>query len=279
MKPTRPALRYFGGKWRLADWIISHFPEHRVYVEPFGGAASVLLQKPRVNFEVYNDLDDLVVDVFRVLQDPEKAEQLKSMLTYTPFARREYELAQDRGESLCEIERCRRTIIRSFMGHGSNSISEVSGFRGRGIRQNTPPQVDWTRYPDAIASFVDRLRGVVIESRPAVRVIAAHDDPQTLFYVDPPYVHSTRGRRHDYRHEMTNDDHLELAAALHDVQGFVVLSGYESDLYADLYGDWECVRRHARADGAEANRIEVIWLNPAASNGKPQEQLFTHESQ
>ena len=87
---TLPEKRYHGGKWRLAPWIIEHFPPHRVYVEPFGGAASVLLRKPRSYAEVYNDRWSDVVNVFRVLRDPVRAAALKRLIALTPFARDEF---------------------------------------------------------------------------------------------------------------------------------------------------------------------------------------------
>src|SRR3990172_7088785 len=93
--PTRPALRYFGGKWRLAPWIVSHFPAHRIYVEPFGGGASVLIRKPRSYGEIYNDIDSHVVNVFRVLRDPQTADELEQLLRLTPFARDEFVLARE----------------------------------------------------------------------------------------------------------------------------------------------------------------------------------------
>ena len=120
--PTRPVLRWHGGKWRLAPWIISHFPPHRSYVEPFGGAASVLLRKERSYGEVYNDLDDLVVNLFRVLRHPEWGGALLESLCLTPFSRIEFEQAIEPGEG-DPIEAARRLIIRSFMGFGSNAHS------------------------------------------------------------------------------------------------------------------------------------------------------------
>lgn len=121
----RPVLRWHGGKWLLAHWIIEHFGPHRVYVEPFGGAASVLLRKQRSYAEVYNDLDDDAVNLFRVLRS-DRANELVDALRMTPFAQVEFLAAYKRCEE--EVERARRLIIRSFMGFGSNGHHRLTGF-------------------------------------------------------------------------------------------------------------------------------------------------------
>ena len=123
----RPVLRYHGGKYRLAPRLIKIFPPHRVYTEAFGGGASVLMQKPRSYAEIYNDLDGEVVNVFRVLQNRRKARNLEQLLRLTPFARKEFLLGYKRGQT--DVERARRTIIRSFMGFGSDSISRMKASR------------------------------------------------------------------------------------------------------------------------------------------------------
>ncbi len=230
--PTRPALRYYGGKWRLGPWIISHFPPHRCYVEPYAGAASVLLQKPRSYAEVYNDLDGEIVNLFRVLRDPAQARELERLLRLTPYARVEFEQSyQAAGDP---IEQARRSIARSYMGFGSASLeTTVTGFRDNAKRSGTIPAHDWARFPAQLEHFCNRLAGVVIESRDALEVIQRQDDRTTLFYVDPPYPHITRGRVrvHRYRVEMSDEQHRQLAAALHQVKGIVVLSGYDCELY------------------------------------------------
>jgi DNA adenine methylase len=259
--PTRSVLQYHGGKWRLASWIISHFPPHRIYVEPFGGAASVLLRKPRSHVEVYNDLDSEIVNVFRVLRDPASARELERVLRLTPFAREEFELSYIRDED--PIEQARRTIVRSFMGFGSAALNRTTGFRAKAIRSGTTPSREWAHYPDQIGAFVERLRGVVIENRPAIEVIRQHDSRETLHYVDPPYVHAARcaGMADNYRHEMTDDDHRELAEVLRSVRGAVVVSGYPTPLYEELYAGWRMVARSAYADGTQ-RRTEALWLSP-----------------
>lgn len=287
--PGRPILRYHGGKYRLAPWVISFFPEHRIYCEPFGGGASVLLQKPRTYAEIYNDLDSEVVNVFRVLRCPALAKDLANLLYLTPFAREEFvecyqplELGQDAyGEQVVDpVEMARRTIIKSFMGFGSNAImsknpkgmrtassqwrSPSTGFRADTHRSGTTPAYDWTHWPAHIPAFVERLRGVVIENRDALEVMTQHDREDCLHYVDPPYVFSTRNTPGgSYRHEMTDDDHRKLAAFLLELEGMVVLSGYPSALYDELYGGWQRFEKAHRADKA-AKRVEVIWVNPAA---------------
>ena len=161
--PTRPVLRYHGGKWRLAPWILSFFPLHRIYVEPFGGAASVLLRKPRSFAEVYNDLDAEVVHVFRVLRDPAMAAVLREQLELTPWSRREFYDAYQPTED--PVERARRTIIRSFMSHGTTSRRRNrTGFRAKAYRQNQTGSQDWVNYPPMVEFFVERLRGVTMIS-------------------------------------------------------------------------------------------------------------------
>lgn len=281
MPPTRPVLRYHGGKWRLAPWIISHFPPHRVYVEPFGGAASVLLRKPRSYAEVYNDLDDEVVTLFRVLRDPPQAARLIELVRLTPFARKDFEASYAPSDD--PLERSRRLIVRAYMGFGSDGHNggTRTGFRANTNHSHTTPASDWRNLPEGLEKIVERLRGVVIEHRDAVEIMRQHDGPATLHYVDPPYLFGTRSpkarrngeRYHVYRHELTDVEHETLARHLHDLEGAVVLSGYPSALYERLYGDWSCIERAALADGARP-RVEALWLNPAAAAGVSQGQLF-----
>ena len=271
MNLTRPILRYHGGKWRSAARIIAHFPPHRIYTEPFGGAASVLLRKPRSYAEVYNDLDGEIVNLFRVLRSPTQARELIRILKLTPFARAEFELSYITADD--PIEQARRTVTRSFMGFASTVTGKWStGFRSNSNRSGTTPAHDWHNYPDALLAAVERLRGVVIENRPALDVMQAHDGPQTLHYIDPPYPYETRNKRwagNAYRHEMTDDDHRELATALRGVEGMVVISGYSCALYDDeLYPDWGRISFNTRADGAQ-KRTEVLWISPKCRRTLP----------
>jgi len=263
--PTRPIVRYHGGKWRLAPWIISHFPAHRVYVEPFGGGGSVLLRKGRSYAEVYNDLDAEIVNLFRVARD--EGRELVRRIRLTPFARDEYISAfKDVSDP---IERARLTVIRAYMGFWSNSINRMvkSGFRANTKRSHTIPSHDWAGFPECLVTIMHRLHGVVVENRDAVEVMEAQDGPETLHYVDPPYVHSTRmegAAEHGYAHEMTDDQHRALAEVLRSLKGMVIVSGYPSDLYMQLFADWRRDDMAARADGAR-ERTECLWMNPAAS--------------
>lgn len=260
---TRPALRYHGGKYRLAPWIIQHFPPHRVYTETFGGGASVLLRKPRSYAEVYNDLDGELCNLFTVARD--HGDRLQHAITLTAFARDEF--VQSYQASADPIEQARRTVIRSFMGFGSGAASGKStGFRANSNRSGTTPAHDWANYPESLRAIIERLRGVVIENKDAREIMQSHDTPETLHYVDPPYVMSTRSDAgSDYRHEMNDADHEALAETLRGLTGMVVLSGYASALYDHLYADWQPFTKAALADGA-AERTELLWLNPACAD-------------
>lgn len=261
--PTRPIVHYHGGKWMLAPWIISHFPVHRCYVEPFGGGASVLLRKERAHSEVYNDLDGEIVNVFRVARD--KGEELAARLALTPYSREEFDLTYERTEDA--VEQARRTIARTFMGFGSNTFKENAdgtimrtGFRRQSGGSGRTPARDWQNYPSGLELITERLQGVVLENRDAQEIMEVHDASTTLHYIDPPYLLSTRSDAGaDYRHEMNEREHRQLASFLKKLKGMVIVSGYPSELYDRIYKGWTRVQRSALADGA-SKRTEVLWM-------------------
>jgi DNA adenine methylase len=278
-KIKRPVLRYHGGKFLLAKWIISHFPKHRTYVECFGGGGSVLMQKPRSYAEIYNDKWDTVVNVFEVLRNPITAKELERIIRLTPFSRTEFNKCGEieLAKVTDPIEKARRTILRSFAGFGSASTNAKysTGFRANSNRSGTTPAHDWVNYSDNITSFVERLKGVVIENKDYRDVIAQHDSSETLIYLDPPYVHSTRNMLRGnatYAWEMTDQDHIEMAEILSKVKGMAIISGYDCELYKSLFSDWLKIQRKTFGDGA-VERTECLWLNDRAGKNLNR-QLF-----
>jgi len=260
----RSALRYFGGKWALAPWIIENMPEHRVYVEPFGGAASVLLRKPRSKVEVYNDLDEEIVGLFRILQSPDKCRELVRLLKRTPYARREFELAFKATDD--PLIRAQRAIIRAYMSFhhtalflpGKKTFADARHRRGGHCKA-----FEWRTYPRHLAHVCRRLRCVVIECRDALDVIRAQDTPDALMFVDPPYVHATRDKAARYRHELDDTQHVELLTLLKGCKSKVLISGYASALYDDLLTGWQrLTRKHYAASACTETRTEVLWIKP-----------------
>ena len=272
--PSRPALRYIGGKWQLARWVIAHFPPHDTYVEPFGGGASVLLQKPKAQFDVYNDLDSRVVRFFRVLR--ERHDDLVRALELTPYSREETLSATRARYEECEddVEAARRFFILSWQGRGG-AVSQWSGgwryHRAREADSNYDAIREFNNL-EHLATVTRRLKEVYIEHDDALKVMHRFDAHATLFYVDPPYVQSSTSRSamKAYQFEWGDDAHRELAAVLHKCKGMVVLSGYPSALYDELYGDWRRVERQAR-DGMGRERTECLWLSPNVTEALPQQ--------
>jgi DNA adenine methylase len=256
-KVKRPLLEYHGGKWRLAPWIISHFPNHKKYVEPFGGGASVLLRKPPSFKEVYNDLNGEVVNLFKQARD--NGDALCRAVSLTPYSRDEFNKSFEQSDD--PLEQARRTIIRSLFGFGTFGVSRkttekdvnrLTGYSGATEK--------WISYPIALRKIVNRLRCVNIEYKDALEVIDIYDSPETLFYVDPPYVSETRtGNADDYECELTNEQHIMLAQKLNTVQGKVILSGYSCPLYRELYHGWHTDQKRDHTDRA-GERIEMLWM-------------------
>lgn len=236
------------------------------------------MRKPRAYAEVYNDLDGEIVNAFRVLQGKETSNELLRRLLATPFSRDEFNLSYE--ETNEPVERARRMIIRAYQGFGTNGHngSSRTGFRAMSRLTGSTPVADWVKWPDGVGDFFERLRGVVIENRDALEVMAQQDTADTLFFVDPPYVHSTRTVTRAYRHEMDDSQHEKLCDFLGALKGMVILCGYNNPIYDRL--GWKKIEKETYADGpaVKCKRIEVLWLNPATVSAQSQQSLFGDKS-
>jgi DNA adenine methylase len=244
----------------MAAWIASLLPDHGHYVEPFAGGLSVLLAKAPSKQETVSDLDGELMTFWRILRD--RPDDLIRACALTPHSRTEHDAAYE--PAIDELETARRVWVRLTQGRGGT-------LRKTGWRQYIDPAGTGTSLPGCLDGYVDRLaaaaerlHAVSLEALPALEVIGRYGrHAGTLLYVDPPYLGSTRSFA-NYRHEMRGEEeHRELAAALADCTAAVVLSGYDSPLYDELYDGWHRVETAARADNASGNRarVEVLWAN------------------
>jgi len=258
---------WYGGKFSHLDWLMPLLDgDHQHYCEPFAGSAAILLNKPPSPVETYNDLDGEVCNFFRVLRD--SSDELQRQIGLTPFSREEFDLACTLDSDVSEMERARRFYIRArqvrtglaqraSLGRWANckntSRAAMSGVVSR-----------WLGGVEALPAIAERLLRVQVENRPAIDVIKLYDSPTTLFYCDPPYVHSTRGDSQAYGHEMTDDEHAELADVLNSVSGKVAFSNYECDLLESLYPKkrwWKTKSKPKTNHATKGQRVEVLWTN------------------
>lgn len=263
-----PAFPWFGGKWRLANWVINHLPPHRTYVEPFGGAGSVLLRKPPSKIEVYNDIDREVANFFSVMRT--QFDALVRLVALSPWHRGEWYDCREQlatRTDLDELQRARLFAvvgIQSFAGNfgGSWGYSKTASTRDMAETCSR-----WLNVPVNLYAIAERLQRVQIENDTAIKVMRRFDSPETCFYCDPPYAPETR-LSGEYRHELDSSDHAELLDFLRKCQGRVVLSGYDCPLYRKYVGRWKCIRRRVacfaerRVGQARSYRTECLWLKP-----------------
>lgn len=249
-------LNYPGAKWGMAEEIVSLMPPHRSYLEPFFGSGAVLFNKPPSAIETVNDIDGDVVNFFTVLR--EHPEELARLIDLTPYARDVFDDAHhNRGTE--PLDRAYRFAIRSKMGHGFKTY-EKTGFKIDRYSRERSYCVDcWNNLPKGIQIAAKRLKEVQIENRPALDIIRRFNFDNVLIYADPPYLLDTRGGK-QYRHEMTEQDHIDLLAALLQHKGPVILSGYPSELYDRELNGWSRITRKAYNQNAD-QRTEVLWCN------------------
>lgn len=258
----RAIAKYPGSKWSLANWIISFFPEHHSYLEPFFGTGAVLFNKPRSHIETVNDLDGDVVNLFECIRTDPK--MLARSIYLTPYAREVYEKA------FCEkpeepFDRALNFYIRLNMGHGFRTNGEKVGWKNdvQG-RERAYASQDWCNLPEKIMQAAERLRGVQIENMPAVELIKRFNFEKVLIYCDPPYMLESRSGK-QYRCEMDAEDHEKLLEVLLRHKGPVLISGYDTELYQDMLRKWER-REKVSYSQVCSKKKEVLWMNFKPAN-------------
>lgn len=279
MTLLKPPFTYFGGKTSIAPQIVALLPEHEHYVEPFAGSLAVLLAKRPSRMETVNDLDGDIVNFWRVLR--EWPTDLERVCALTPHSRAEHIESYGDLSGLDDLERARRTWVRLTQGRGGS-------MRRTGWRYYVNPRGSGSSMPDYLEAYTDRLAAaaarlamVSLEQKPALELIAQYGQHEgCLIYADPPYLGTVRGGHGgssaEYQAEMlTDEQHQELAGALLAARAAVVLSGYTSPLYGELYAGWH-QREIATFNGngtADRTRVEVLWSNRPF----PQGLLFDRE--
>jgi DNA adenine methylase len=258
-----PPVRYMGSKWQIGEWVVDKFPPHTTYCEPFCGSAAVFFRKPPSQVEVLNDLNGEVIHFFDTLRN--ETEALIRAIELTPFSRQEYERSYQPTDD--PLERARRFYVRSWQSFsGDGGLEKPTGWRHQNnARRGSIITKEWARLTGLWMGAL-RLKEAQLENRPALEVLKRYDSPQTLFYLDPPYVLKSRKRNiKRYAEEMVDDDHRRLAEALYPLKGCVLISGYDCALYRGLYKDWRCVTRSNTTNGKGA-ATEYLWISPNADD-------------
>lgn len=274
---AKSPVRWFGGKHRAAPSIVELLPEHKIYVEVFGGGGSVLFCKEPSPVEVYNDLNDGLTNLFDVIRDEARCAVLLKRLAATPYSRAQYyQYRQSWRDEADPIERARQWFVVARSSFGAMFGSSWSfGLMGRSCSMQIS---SWLNAQHLLLQAQARLALVQIEQRDFRDIIRLYDSPDTVFYLDPPYVESTR-RNGRYEYELTDDDHRDLVDLILGMQGHAVLSGYPNELYKPLEKagfsrldkeQYCSIGRNTRASGKRgpgalkgAERTECIWHKAA----------------
>ena len=268
-KGPRAPLPWYGGKFYYAEQIINHFCDHRVFIEPFGGAGNIILNKLPSEVEIFNDLDGRLVNFFRVLRDKQQFEELIRLCQLTPYSRGEFRDVVLSEEPITPVEsawwffvRCRQSMGGLGMSHLTEASWAISLRTRRGMAE---PVSKYLSAIDGLQEIAERFRSVVIEQIEAKQLIRKHDRDDVFFYCDPPYVPETRhgAQAKTYGYEMSYEDHVELLELLKDSKARVALSGYACELYDDALPSWRRATFEGKSHIANSgqSRTEILWMN------------------
>jgi len=252
---------YPGSKTTYAGWIIDHFPEHHLYVEPFGGAASILVAKSRSDIEVYNDLNGDCVRFFKAVRD--KPSELARWVEYTPYSR---ELFEQYVESYPEwpndtIEKAGRFLFiqsAAFGGKGVMSGSPTFSVAKGDSERSWCNEVKWDSKSDHIKQIAKRFKSVNIEQLDYAKLVEKYDHEDAFFYFDPPYIDVGNDY---YQVEDGGFDHERFTETVLDMDAKWPIS-YDHNIPERLQ-DFHSVKRTKTATMSAQNpeKVETLTMN------------------
>ena len=251
-------IKYYGGKSYMTNIIIDHFPkEYEVYVEGFGGGASVLFQKEKTPLEVYNDLGENVYSLFKVLSDKDMFERLKEKMDLTFYSEEiRQEFKNDlRGELSLEDRAYKYLFVNrsSFNGVGGFSTTMI-------VRRNMSKSCsDYLSMIDKLPEIHNRLSSVIIEHKDIMALLDKYDNEKTFMYLDPPYVMSTRASSQKYECDMTDEQHIAFVDRLTRCKCKWLVSGYDNSIYDVLTQNFNKIEFKSPNSGSSAT--EILWKN------------------
>ncbi len=257
----RPLVKIHGGKYYQHHHLIILFPfTYHSYIEPFIGGGSILLNKEPNDIEIINDIDNNLFRLYLIVRDSsdEFIERLNSL---------EYSLETFTYYLNLKVVNPIDVAIREYVVRRMSRGGLMKSFCwANRLRGGKPSEINsWQSAINQLPIISKRLKKVQIRNTNALRVIQEYDNKDTFFYCDPPYLPATRVSRKAYSHEMTQQDHIDLAGVLNSCKGKVLLSGYNSDLYQELYSSWYkseyTIVNHSSQKKTKEKKIEVCWSN------------------
>lgn len=262
----RSCLKYHGGKYYLRHHLLKLMPPHQTYIEPFFGGGQFFFFKPPSFREIVGDKNGALMWMWYCIQ--KEARALESFLRNFDYSEASFRWAQ-KTDPAPNIELAARTFIQyrqSIGGRGKNFARPSKNRLRRGLPDN---ESAWLSAIDLIPQNAKRLEKVDIFvgcDATDFLLLSLHDTPDTLFYLDPPYLPTTRTSKSVYQYEMSFHDHeILLDSVLQLTQAKVMLSGYGNELYDRKLRDWNRhvikIKNHAAGGNRKREMEEVVWVN------------------
>ena len=242
----------------MAKYLLELIPKHNLYIEPFFGGGNMFFSKPPSKMEIINDLSDNIFSLYKVIADENKYKQLQHRLELTPYhAKFRYDYKQKLNEELTIEDRAFYYLYvnrTSFNGVGGFSCTKL-------IRNNMIRSVsDYLSLIPHLEEIHNRLRNVVVENKDALELILKYDDNDVFFYLDPPYIQSTRRSNQKYMIEMSDKDHEKMIDLILKSKAKIMLSGYDNEIYNNLVENgWS--RLELESPNSCSDAIEYVWIN------------------